>query len=227
MSARYNLLRLLVVAGSVPLLLRGPRVAVVRAHTQDCTNIYSVPNTACVAPCTGTYTDHYAEGTGFQYADQNTTPCGGTGCIQPHTLGPMGWECKACCLANGDTCAVNECNGENPCCATCDPDKLKCCVENGYPCTSSPDCCYSSCLSGFCQYCAYLGESCNINANNCCTPGQQCSIYTATCCIPVGMSGCSTDSDCCPGGYHCQNGTCKCTMTVVPAGAGLLRLPWL
>jgi hypothetical protein len=226
MMARYNVLRLLTVAGCVLLLLRGPRVTIVRAHTQDCTIIYSVPNTQCVAPCTGTYTDYYALGKGFQYADLNSTPCGGTGCIQPYTLGPPGWECAACCLSNGETCTVNGCqNGTvNPCCgdATCDPDKLKCCVEVLGACQYDSDCCYTPCISLECQFCVGLGYGCNMLAPNCCTPGAQCQ--NSTCCLPVGMRGCGSGAPCCPG-YVCQNGTCVCPMGG-PVRAALLPPFW-
>lgn len=226
MTARYNLLRLLVVAGCVLLLLRAPHVTVVRAHTQDCAIIYNVPNTQCVAPCTGTYTDYYASGKGFQYADQKLTPCGGAGCIQPYTLGPPGWECLDCCLTYGVTCGPKECNNGNPCCgyASCSATTGKCCTPNNLPCGSDTQCCNTPCISDVCQFCVGLGYGCNMEAPNCCTPGAQCQ--NGTCCLPVGMRGCGSGAPCCPG-YVCQNGTgtCVCPMGG-PAAPAFLRALW-
>ncbi len=212
---RYDLLRVLVLAGCVLLFLRGPGVSIVRAHAADCVTILSNPNTACPGSCTpGTYTNYYQYGNGFQYADENSTPCGGASCEQPSTYGPPGWECSQCCLKFKVTCAVDECNnGVNPCCgnATCDPDILKCCIGNYQFCSNSDQCCNTPCIEGICQSCAPL--------NSTCLPGECCSPYQCiggSCGSCLGLGGaCSTtdcpgpNCECCPAFNNCVLGTCQ------------------
>jgi hypothetical protein len=206
----YSLLRLLVLVGCVPLLPRSAQVTLVSAHTQNCTHISTTASTGnCPSGCTSTQYTYYAliGGTGFQYADQVATPCAPSTCTQPSALGPPNYECPQCCLADGQICGANECNGNNPCCDTCYDGS--CCTGNGLLCTPYTKCCdYPSCVGGICQPCAYLNETCNNTFPNCCGEGLEC-MY-GTCCLGPSAS-CPSGTGCCPG-YHCQDGICKCNM---------------
>jgi hypothetical protein len=222
---RYGMLRLLVLAGCVPLLLRGPRLATVGAHTEDCTQISTTPSQGnCPSGCTSTKYTYYAliGGTGFQYADEVPAPCTPSTCTQPFALGPPGIECPQCCWGDGDKCDPQGCYGENPCCNSC--YEGHCCTGSGLLCNVYSVCCDPAqyCLSGFCQSCAWVGQGCNTFASNCCDPGAQCQY--GTCCFPPGMD-CPGGTGCCPGS-HCQNGTCECNIRA-PQGEGLLRAFWL
>ncbi|HEV2350161.1 MAG TPA: hypothetical protein VG028_09990 [Terriglobia bacterium] len=178
----YDLLRLLVLAGCVPLLLRGPGVSIVGAHSQDCVTVLNHTNTQCPQSCTsGTYTDYYTSGSGFQGIDINATPCGGASCVQPFTYGPPATECLDCCLLVGDTCDPHECFGADPCCdgfQHCDPNKLKCCVPDGLDCGTSTECCDTPCLDNICQQCIPVGGSCS-DPSFCCS--RRCDTNTGQC----------------------------------------------
>ncbi len=225
---RYDLLRLLVLAGCLPLLLRGPGVSKVRAqgHDTDCVTVLNQPNTQCSAPCTGTYTDYYTSGKGFQYANINPTPCGGgTSCTQPFTYGAPGFECSNCCLDYGTICTSDECNGQNPCCGYNTCPSGKCCTINGQPCEDpGNECCTGTCVNTLCclsglggqcgkpedccgiaacqsgTCCGVTGAPCSVNSNCCSSMGLICNTYDYTCTTCSGAGGpCGGTPDCCPG----------------------------
>jgi hypothetical protein len=90
MKPRYthNILRLLVLAGCIPLLQRGRAISIVRAQApgEVCGTFQAQVQTQCPASCnTGTYTDWYSVGSGFEGASVNPTPCAGASCVQPFT----------------------------------------------------------------------------------------------------------------------------------------------
>lgn len=176
MKARYTLLRLLVLAGCVPLLLREPGVPVVRAHDTDCVTVLSQPNTQCSPPCTGTYTKYYTYGNGFQWASINPTPGGGTSCVQPFTYNTPQYECRYCCLLPGSLCAPDECNEDNPCCGICNPSTGKCCTIAGLQCAIDGNCCGGLiCYNNVCSSCTRDGGACG-SPSDCC--GNDCVNYT-------------------------------------------------
>jgi hypothetical protein len=215
MKSGYTLLRLAVLTGCLLLIIGGPRVWRVRAHTEDCVRMQENPNQPCPSGCTlSSYNYWYLVGTGFTYSDYNPAPCGsaqqGKTCSQAEEYDPpQNEQCSTCCLNTGQ-CSSTECNGNDPCCGTARCTNGQCCVANGALCTALQVCCYENCLSGFCQNCAYLGQPCNVNANNCCD-GTQCSMYTSKCCLAIGQT-CSGvgigDVDCCSG--HCADRYGKC-----------------
>ena len=111
MNTSYGLLKILILAGCLPLLARQARVQTVRAsfYELDCVTFGNQTQYNCPSPggsCPSTY---YAypelNDSGFQADNHNSTPCG-TGCTQPeeavYTTQPA-WDCQGCCLGPGQS----------------------------------------------------------------------------------------------------------------------------
>jgi hypothetical protein len=179
MRISHNLLRVLILVGCLPLLAPRARLAMVRAHTQDCTSFSGPTIKNCPSGCTSqTYTDYpLIGGTGFHYADENPAPCSPPTCTQPYAFSAPHWECLTCCLDVGETCDPHECDTGDPCCDRCDTLSGVCCATACNSCFTTSDCCGNlTCPSGTCCY----------GRNHWC---QQCS-------------------DCC-GGLNCIGGVCR------------------
>ncbi len=199
MNTSRALLRILILAGCLPLLARYARVTPVRAHTEDCTQIDTTATTyGCPPGCTSaTYATYLTHGAGFQYADQNPTPCSPSTCSQPFALGPPTQECVQCCLGPGQDCG-DLCNGDTVCCGEC--NGVQCCNPEGYDCSIDGNCCDGLvCRNGLCKPpCSQLAEYCD-STQPCCS-GLLCE--NNACCVQT-YDRCTYDSDCCTG--NCQS----------------------
>jgi len=85
MKARLTLLRILVLVGCLPLVVRQAGVVTVGATSQTCTNFGSKTTPNCPSGCTsGTYITYpLLGGKGFYDATQVTSPCSPSTCAQP------------------------------------------------------------------------------------------------------------------------------------------------
>jgi hypothetical protein len=171
MKTSYTLLRVLILAGCLPLLARYARVVPVRAFTQDCTNFSGPTTKNCPSGCTSpTYTDYpLIGGLGFRGANQNPTPCSPSGCTQPYAFSAPQWMCGACCLDAGYSCDPHKCDNGDPCCGHCNPLSGKCCSEASQLCYSNFDCCGDlTCSSGH-LCCGGRAHTCEV-CSDCCDP---------------------------------------------------------
>lgn len=206
MKTRMTFLRLLVLAGCLPLVLRNANVFTVGAQTQQCTNFNQ--QTCNSGGCTsGTYWT--LEGLwGFYTASEIASPCTPSTCTQPtgaYSSPTTNCGQAPCCWTTG-TCQGNECGGSDPCCQPARCNGGVCCIANGYSCQNPYlTCCYGPCVGGLCCM-AYLGQYCdNLHGNYpCCNAGAKCQ--NNTCCMPS-TAACSNSSQCCSG-LICPNGTC-------------------
>ncbi len=209
MKARMTLLRILVLVGCLPLVVRQAHVVTVGAQSQNCTNFGAKTTPKCPSGCTsGTYTTYpLLGGSGFYSSTEVTTPCSPSTCTQPVAWNPpTPADCKftPCCLAPGSTCGPSECHGNDPCCgvANCDSSKGKCCVADGLGCTYDTDCCNTKCIQDKCQNCVPAGNTCS--AGECCS-GLYCIDSTCQSCIPNGSPTTCPD----PSGAQCCSGACS------------------
>lgn len=130
---------------------------------------------------------------------------------------PVG-TCKApgAACAAGNECCTYSCGADGKC------SNMKC-IDDGFGCTNSADCCGGNCNAGFCQP---LNTSCKTGGNSCAADGDCCSklckggvcATQSSYCTQTG-DVCTTDTECC--GAVCTKaaganlGTCA-----VAAGAG-------
>jgi hypothetical protein len=215
-----TLLRILVLVGCLPLIVRSSWVVRAGPYDQQCTNFSGITHPNCPGDCSaGTYATYpLLGGNGFQNATQNaSTQCLPSTCGQPVAYNtPTGSACKEapCCLAIGATCITNECHGSDPCCgfANCDPAKGKCCVADGVNCSYDSDCCNTPCIENHCQLCVSIGQECQ--PGECCN-GLACVGVGGTCCKPDGVF-CQSPNDCCL--EDCVNRICggECDLVCRP-----------
>jgi len=211
MRTDYAVLRVLVLVGFLPLMVRDARVLTVRGNYS---NLYCVPlgvftQGNCPSGCTaGTYASYVPPpGSGWYNAIVNETPCSPSTCAQPLAYSQSQQaQCNSapCCLADGSICSDTECNGGNPCCSPATCNNGDCCRPDGSTCAGLPDCCGSTpCLEGKCQTCVSSGT---------CQTGECCSGLT---CYNNNCSACGGNNEpCCDKGksctppYFCTDGYC-------------------
>jgi len=209
MKARLTLLRILVLVGCLPLVVRQAGMVTVGATSQTCTNFGSKTTPNCPSGCTsGTYITYpLLGGKGFYDATQVTSPCSPSTCAQPTAYSaPTLSQCgqQPCCLANlTKPCSSTECGNADPCCAPSKCINGACCYPNGTGCSSNTQCCMGLCSASLC-YQSGIGESCTSNYD-CCGQSTICST-SKTCCETVG-GFCSANTDCCSN--NCVLGTCQ------------------
>jgi len=120
METSRTLLRILVLVGCLPLVIRRANVVTAGQFDQSCTNYAGqVTHPNCPSGCTsGTHTLYTLSGRGFYNATQNTTPCSPSTCSQPVAYNtPTEASCKnaPCCLPNlTSPCSDSECFGGDP-----------------------------------------------------------------------------------------------------------------
>lgn len=85
MKTSLTLLRILVLVGCLPLLVRNAWVVKAGLYDEQCTNFGGRTTPNCPAGCTsGTYTTYpLVGGSGWYNATSNDQPCSPSGCPQP------------------------------------------------------------------------------------------------------------------------------------------------
>jgi hypothetical protein len=222
MNGRLTLLRVLVLVGCLPLLVRQARVVTVGATNQDCTNFDAETTPNCPPGCTSpTYTTYpIAGGHGFWNATQVTSPspCSPSTCSQPTAYNaPTPAECKSapCCLANlTHPCSSTECFDGDPCCSPASCINGSCCYTDGKSSSGNAiNCCTGLCGNdGLCCM-SGMGAGCG-TAFDCCNSDATCDRVYKICCIGPGLP-CSSDPDYCCSGYSCVSGTCMADSPII------------
>jgi len=215
MRTDYAVLRVLVLAGFLPLVVRDAGVLTVRGNYSNVTcapSNYVATQLNCPAPCTpGTYnTFQPPTGSGFYNYAVQESPCSGSTCAQPLAYGaPTQAVCTTppCCVAATNLCSTTECHGSDPCCAPayCNSDLGQCCIANGVSCSGGGAgvCCGGGCVGGVCCSSPYLGQSCKV-ASDCCGTNVGC---IGNLCCGWGGHACAP-GQCCSG-EACVGGTCQ------------------
>lgn len=160
------LLRLFAFAGCLVVLVRSPRLPVVRAYACGTFSNQSVQDD-CPAGCTSPkYTTWNYLGSGVFAASPNSSPCTPSTCGQPAgAYNQPQQDCLECGIALGDICysgGTQECCDEGYDGIQCNivGGIGSCCIGDGYHCTYSSDCCNTPCTGGTCRSCGYLSQPC-------------------------------------------------------------------
>jgi hypothetical protein len=211
MRTDYAVLRILVLVGFLPLVVRDAGVLTVRGNYPNvqCRPQVGPTQLNCPAPCNpGTYTTYQmGNNSGFYDYTINATPCSPSTCAQPEAYSaPIMAQCKEppCCLSTTSVCATGECGGADPCCGSANCVNGLCCLANGLSCSGSNECCSGLCgTSEACCSITQLGVGSCQFASDCCGTAVGCQ--NNVCCGDQGHT-CSA-GQCCSG-YTCLNGTC-------------------
>jgi hypothetical protein len=207
MRTDYTVLRILVLVGCLPLMVRDASVLTVRGNyvNLECYPLVSSSQGDCSSGygCNpGKFTTYNPpNGTGFYNNAVFTTPCSPETCAQPPAYSaPTPAECKTtpCCFNSG-VCSGDQCHGSDPCCGTANCTGGVCCIANGVPCdeNSLPQRCYTQCVNGYCcEPVTYYPCS----TGKCC-PGLACNKVEWQCqyCGQPGQICCDTSAPCAPG----------------------------
>jgi len=210
MRTDYTVLRVLVLVGFLPLMVRSAGVLTVRGNYSpvNCAPTASATQGNCPSGCTpGNYSTYQPPpGSGWFNYTVNETPCSPSTCAQPLAYNaPTQAQCKEtpCCLSTGTTCGTGECNGGDPCCGTANCVNGGCCRANGLSCSGPTDCCSGGCIGDLCCSSPLLGQSCQF-ADDCC--GSAVGCQNNLCCGEE-THACS-GGDCCSG-LICVGGSCQ------------------
>lgn len=237
MRTDYTVLRVLVLVGFLPLVVRNAGVLTVRGNYSNVTCAppnYVATQLNCPAPCTpGTYNTFQPPlSTGFYNYAVQETPCSPSTCAQPlayESPTPASCTSPPCCVAAPNPCSTTECQGGSPCCspAYCNSDLGQCCIASGVSCLgySAGQCCGGACVGNVCCSSLNLGGSCQIGSDCCggnvgcegnlccgwgghaCASGQCCS---GLACVSYSCQACGQVSEpCCETNPQCFNSVCR------------------
>ena len=205
MKTSRTFLRILVLVGCLPLVVRKAAVVTVGASGLSCTYFGAKTTPNCPSGCnTGTYTTYpWQGGNGFWTASQNTTvQCNPSTCTQPVAYDDPGLpNCgPPCCLPNlTHPCTATECGGNNPCCSPAECINGSCCFTDGTFCTSPTQCCNGKCGTGDNTCCmSNVGGYCHFNSDCC---GQFITCQNSSCCLDLSQS-CTSSNECCS--HYCS-----------------------